>query len=495
MENVILYSNQVFLSEETNPDSYIAKFIICDFGRNKNGIALDRKTIDTWLATLKNKPLVGKIKMKYDGTYDFTGHNMKKIEKVDSNGNKYCEVEFDTEAFGTFFDVSVETINETEYIVASCEIWKRFSQACDIIISRIQEGSLSTSWEISVEKFTQGIMDGLMTKIVQIGRFIGHCLLGKNVSPAYDSSGLLEIASTDYDVEFAEALSQDIISQGLDKDNEAKEENNLQNKNATQVTEENVEGTGTPVADTTATSTENPEATNTNETEISQLTEYNLRKKISEACRAKLNKWCWISWHFPVEKEVWLEIDDRESELDFVKMTYSVENDVITVSEPENVKLTVSIAEVNTKIAELELEVSTKDEAIIKSGEEITRLKTEVSKLSPYKEKFEQDEQEKIAAELQEKKDTIVSSITKSGLITKDEIKTSEELKGYVENLDEKSLKAILADRYIASLNKTTTEVSETKEKESTETASTNLDGLEDEQVDVKSIMKNYFGK
>ena len=497
MDNIVFYSDQVYLSENSNPDSYIAKFIICDFGRNKNGVALDRNTIENWMSTLKNKPLVGKIKMRYDGEYDFTGHNVREVEKVDENGNKYREVEFDTEAFGTFFDVAIETINDKEYIVASCEIWKRFTQACEIIVNRIQEGSLSTSWEISVEKSTQGIIDGLMTKIIQAGRFIGHCLLGKNVSPAYDSSGLLEIASTNYDMEFAEALSQDILSQGLDKENEAKEENNLQSNIETQVAEENVEETvvETPVADTTESSTETEVIENKDETEVSQLTEYDLRKKICEACRAKLDKWCWISFHFPVEKEVWLEVDGRESELDFVRMTYTVENDTITVSDPEEVKLTVSIADVNTKIAELEAEVSTKDEAIIKSGEEIARLKTEISELSPFKEKFEKAEQERIENELKEKKDNLVSSITKSGLITKDEIEASEELKGYVDNLDEKSLKAILADRYIASLSENNTEVSETKTEVETETASTNLDGLEDEQLDVKSIMKNYFGK
>ena len=497
MDNIVFYSDQVYLSENSNPDSYIAKFIICDFGRNKNGVALDRNTIENWMSTLKNKPLVGKIKMRYDGEYDFTGHNVREVEKVDENGNKYREVEFDTEAFGTFFDVAIETINDKEYIVASCEIWKRFTKACEIIVNRIQEGSLSTSWEISVEKSTQGIIDGLMTKIIQAGRFIGHCLLGKNVSPAYDSSGLLEIASTNYDMEFAEALSQDILSQGLDKENEAKEENNLQSNIETQVAEENVEETvvETPVADTTESSTETEVTENKDETEISQLTEYDLRKKICEACRAKLDKWCWISFHFPVEKEVWLEVDGRESELDFVRMTYTVENDTITVSDPEEVKLTVSIADVNTKIAELEAEVSTKDDAIIKSGEEIARLKTEISELSPFKEKFEQAEQERIENELKEKKDNLVSSITKSGLITKDEIEASEELKGYVDNLDEKSLKAILADRYIASLNDNTTEISETQNEVETETASTNLDGLEDEQLDVKSIMKNYFGK
>ena len=497
MDNIVFYSDQVYLSENSNPDSYIAKFIICDFGRNKNGVALDRNTIENWMSTLKNKPLVGKIKMRYDGEYDFTGHNVREVEKVDENGNKYREVEFDTEAFGTFFDVAIETINDKEYIVASCEIWKRFTKACEIIVNRIQEGSLSTSWEISVEKSTQGIIDGLMTKIIQAGRFIGHCLLGKNVSPAYDSSGLLEIASTNYDMEFAEALSQDILSQGLDKENEAKEENNLQSNIETQVAEENVEETvvETPVADTTESSTETEVTENKDETEVSQLTEYDLRKKICEACRAKLDKWCWISFHFPVEKEVWLEVDGRESELDFVRMTYTVENDTITVSDPEEVKLTVNIADVNTKIAELEAEVSTKDEAIIKSGEEIARLKTEISELSPFKEKFEKAEQERIENELKEKKDNLVSSITKSGLITKDEIEASEELKGYVDNLDEKSLKAILADRYIASLNDNTTEISETQNEVETETASTNLDGLEDEQLDVKSIMKNYFGK
>ena len=495
MDNIVFYSDQVYLSENSNPDSYIAKFIICDFGRNKNGVALDRNTIENWMSTLKNKPLVGKIKMRYDGEYDFTGHNVREVEKVDENGNKYREVEFDTEAFGTFFDVAIETINDKEYIVASCEIWKRFTKACEIIVNRIQEGSLSTSWEISVEKSTQGIIDGLMTKIIQAGRFIGHCLLGKNVSPAYDSSGLLEIASTNYDMEFAEALSQDILSQGLDIKNEAKEENNLQSNIETQVAEENVEETvvETPVADTTESSTKTKVTKNKDETEVSQLTEYDLRKKICEACRAKLDKWCWISFHFPVEKEVWLEVDGRESELDFVRMTYTVENDTITVSDPEDVKLTVSIAEVNTKIAELEAEVSTKDEAIIKSGEEIARLKTEISELSPFKEKFEKAEQERIENELKEKKETIISSITKSGLITREEIEASEELKGYVENLDEKSLKAVLADRYIASLSENNTEVSETKTEVETETASTNLDGLEDEQLDVKSIMKSYF--
>ena len=51
MDNIVFYSDQVYLSENSNPDSYIAKFIICDFGRNKNGVSLNRDGIEDWLAT------------------------------------------------------------------------------------------------------------------------------------------------------------------------------------------------------------------------------------------------------------------------------------------------------------------------------------------------------------------------------------------------------------------------------------------------------------
>lgn len=511
MDNITLYSSQVYLSEDnSNPDSYIAKFIICDFGRNKNGVAIDRNGIESWLSTLKNKPLVGKIKMRFDGTYDFTSHNMKVVEKVDEDGNKYKDVEFDTNAFGSFFDIAIETINDKEYIVASCEIWKRFTKACEIIIKRIQEGTLHTSWEIAVEKSHQGIVDGLMTKIIDVGRFIGHCLLAKDVSPAYDSSGLLEIASANYDVEFAEALSQDIISQGLDIENKAKEENNLQSNIETNVAEEETV-VETPVANTAEQTTENEtsEATQTNETvessednteqtketEISALTEYDLRKKIREACRAKLDKWCWISFHFPVEKEVWLEVEDRESELDFVRMTYTVENDVITVSEPENVKLTVSVKDINITVSEYEKTIAEKDDLIVKASSEITSLKSENTELSQYKEKFTQMEQEKMAAELAQKKEDLIASVCKSGQITRDEIEASEEFSGYVDNLDKKSLMAIVGERLSASVGDKAKNDVETSETKSDVHVASNLNNEDDEVVDKASIMRNFLRK
>ena len=536
MDHITLYSSQVYLAEDnSNPDSYIAKFIICDFGRNKNGVSLNRDGIEDWLATLKNKPLVGKIKMKYDGTYDFTGHNMKLVNKIDEDGNKYQEVEFDTDAFGTFFDVSIETINDQEVIVASCEIWKRFTKACEIIVSRIKDGNLHTSWEIAIEKSHQGIVDGLMTKIIDVGRFIGHCLLGKQVSPAYDSSGLLEIASTNYDVEFAEALSQDIISQGLDKNNQEKEENILnKDENITLSADENVEevtveeSTDTETSENT-TETENSEDTSeekdkddddnddkdddnevednedgeckkkkvsasTESTETSALTSYDLRRKLSEECRKKVDDWCWVTYLFPEEKEVWCEYDG-DSELDYLKFTYTVENDEVSVSDPEKVTLTISVKDINSTVSEYEKTIAEKDDLIVKASSEITSLKSENTELSQYKEKFTQMEQEKVAAELAQKKEDLIASVIKSGQITREEIETSEEFSGYVDNLDKKSLMAIVGERLSASVDNKTDENIETSESKSDVHIASNLNNEDDEVVDKASIMRNFLKK
>lgn len=528
MEHITLYSSQVYLAEDnSNPDSYIAKFIICDFGRNKNGVSLNRDGIEDWLATLKNKPLVGKIKMKYDGTYDFTGHNVKLVNKVDEYGNEYQEVEFDTDAFGTFFDVSIETIDAQEVIVASCEIWKRFTKACEIIVSRIKDGTLHTSWEIAIEKSHQGIVDGLMTKIIDVGRFIGHCLLGKQVSPAYDSSGLLEIASTNYDVEFAEALSQDIISQGLDIKNQEKEDDTLEiNKDIEKSNEEieaSVEDTETSnktdisndITEDTSTKTDesskdidDDKETDDDDkiedeedgeckkkkasasTETSALTSYDLHRKLSEECRKKLGDWCWVAYLFPEEKEVWCEYDGN-SELDYLKFTYSVQNDEVTVSEPEKVTLTISVKDINTTISEYEKTISEKDDLIVKASAEITSLKSENAELSQYKQKFTEMEQAKMAAELAQKKEELISSVIKSGQITREEIEASEEMQNYVNELDKKSLMAIVGERLSASVsNETNSDVETSTVKDAH--VSTNLNN---EDTDAVSIMRRFLNK
>lgn len=514
MENITLYSSDVILCEkEDHPDSYFAKFIICDFSRNGNGISLDRDTAENWISTLKNKPLVGKIQMKYDGSYDFTGHNMKKVIKQDEEGNKYETVELDTSAFGSFTDVYIEEIDDTEYIVAECEIWKRFTKACEIILSRIEDSTLHTSWEITVEKSKKKLVNGLMTKVIEAGRFIGHCLLGDSVAPAYDCSGMVEIASTNYeDVELSTALSQDLIGSGLDIP-EAKEENMAKTQEIaeenvietpTETSEEKVEKT-TPVAEVsedenseckdkkekseeeTDDDKEKDEKETSENVESSALTVRDLRSKINEECR-KVHRWFWITFMFPTESYVLGKTDEGdENELDYVKFTYSVgEDDTVTVGEPEKVTLTVSVAEINTKITE-------KDDAIVKANEEIQTLKAENETLISFKERCEKEDAEKADNEIAEKQNNLKQYALDSKQITKAELET-EDFKTIISELNETKLKSIIADRYIASLTKKSSKV-ETSEVEVSETPKANLETSEDNDIDAISIMKTFLRK
>lgn len=513
MENITLYSSDVILCEkEDHPDSYFAKFIICDFSRNGNGISLDRESAENWISTLKNKPLVGKIQMKYDGTYDFTGHNMKKVTKKDKNGNKYETVEFDTSAFGSFTDVYIEEIDDTEYIVAECEIWKRFTKACEIILSRIEDSTLHTSWEISVEKSKKKLVNGLMTKVIEAGRFIGHCLLGDSVAPAYDCSGMVEIASTNYeDVELSTALSQDLIGSGLDIP-EAKEENMAKTQEVaeekvidapTETSEEKVEET-TPVAEVdenenseckdkkekseeeTDGDKEKDEKETSENVESSALTVRDLRNRINEECR-KVHRWFWITFMFPTESYVLGKTDEGdENELDYVKFTYSVgEDGTVTVGEPEKVTLTVSVAEINTKIAE-------KDDAIVKANEEIQTLKAENETLISFKERCEKEDAEKADNEIAEKQNHLKQYALDSKQITKAELET-DEFKTIISELDEAKLKSIVADRVVASLTKKETKIETSEVKE--EMPKANLSTSEDNNVDAISIMKSFLNK
>ena len=117
---------------------------------------------------------------------------------------------------------------------------------------------------------------------------------------------------------------------------------------------------------------------------------------------------------------MWFKACNAPTTLDFKLFTYQVENDEVTVSEPQDVKLTVSITDVNDVVAEkdekigtLTAELELKDEAVIKAGEKINKLNVEVSELKPYKEQVETAERERIEAEIAEEKETLKANLLK----------------------------------------------------------------------------------
>ena len=147
-------------------------------------------------------------------------------------------------------------------------------------------------------------------------------------------------------------------------------------------------------------------------------------------------------------------------------------------------------SQINSTVSELNKQIGSKDEIILKSSQTIAELNTKISELSVFKTKFEEAEQKRIETELSTKKEELISDITKTGLISKEEIETSEELKGLVNNLDKRGLMSIIGERLLEQSSKTEDNVETSTVKDAH--VSTNLNN---EDTDAVSIMRRFLNK
>ena len=525
MENVILESSIIEISELTShPDYLNAKFVICDFDRNKNGVKLNRDTIKNWMDTLIGSPLVGKIAKNLKGNEDFTSHNLKIVSTKDKNGKTQKKAVFDTSAFGVFTSVDIEDIEGKEYITASAKVWKRFENACKIIKERAN--NLKTSWEISVTDSTPVVEDSVITKVINDGRFIGLALLSANTPPAYDSSGLLECASEEED-EFNTALMQDIQSFDISSDikNSTEKEEITMEVNEQVVVESteqvdetvntevsnSVEETQNVNAETQTEETNVSETTQTEQskdgqaevsteenTEVSALTERDLRRQLTKAfeqCDSNGNcTYGWIFMMFPADNMAWFEECGRKSETELVEVKYTVENDKVTITERNPVVLTVSPREINQVVAQ-------KDNAIIEMSAQIQTLNDTVAALKPYKTKVEEIEKAEKEAQIEKDKKELSEYALSSGYITQEELETSEEIKSYIEKLDKTSIKSLIADRIVsAALAKNIQEVeTSASNSDASPNIQINLNIEETKEkksdIDAFAVIKHYIGR
>lgn len=443
--------------------------------------------------TLVNMPVQAKYRLSPSGEPTFSGHEMKKSKATG-------EITFGTSSVGTHTEVYIEndnvdvngTIKNLPCLFAKYRIWKRYKNVVAAAQRLFDLGKLYSSWEIATYQY---IFDRGIRKITDY-EFLANCLLGYEYAyPSYGTSAnAVSMAQLkENQLMIAEALSQDLLDEN-NKNNNQKEETLLAKKNETSMAEQEISVNMSE--NTTASTAENNKEKNPS-MDSAQLTEWDLRDKIREACRAKLGKWCYISYHFPVEKEVWCEYDGAESELDYVRFIYEVgEDDVITVSEPEYVKLTVSIAEVNTKISELEKEIQTvkaeldiKNTAITKASETIQTLNTQIAGLTPYKEQAEAAERKKIEEQIAAEKEALKAKLLKGNLFTEAEI-AEQNIQDIIEARDVSAVNSLIADKFIASFDadhkNDNAETASTAETVVTATA--NLES-EDTELDVRSFM------
>lgn len=521
MSKEYFYSRNICCSEITeHPDHYLAKFVICDFSVNGNQVALNRDTIESWMSTLVGNPLVGKLVVAPKGELDFSGHNMKVVTRKDDDGNEYKTAEFDTDAFGSFQSVGIEKIDDTDFIVASCKIWKRYPKACATILRRIESGTLNTSWEIDVLKAHKGIVGGRIAKIIDDGVFTAHCLLGANVEPAYKCSKLLEVAETDFGLELANAYIEDTkeISNiesnekeaknlELNKDKEtqtAQVENPTKTEQAEKTATESTTEPTTPAEPDVQTSEEGGEPTPPTEPETgtepagesdptpetSSLTGRDLYMKLEDAV-SKISSDYYMTDMFPEDHTIWCKKWGYMNELDYIMFPYTVEDDEVSLGEPQNITLTVSISDVNTKIAEL-------NNTIASLNTELQSAKEEVASLAPYKDQAEKAEAEKAAAELAQKKENLRQYALSSKMITEAEVSEGGNYASLIENLDETSIKSVIAERCVEAAKKAPAEKKiETSEVHKPESIKLNLNETKYNTTNAnkRDAWREYLGK
>ena len=535
--NILIQGLGVEISEDkSDPDVLNAKFCICDFDVNKNNVSLNRDTIEEWVSTLVGTPLVAKIVKNFKGTNDFGSHEMKVISTKGADGKVHKKAVFDTSAFGVCTDVSIDTAEDgNDYIYANYKIWKRFENACKIVQERAD--NLKTSWEVCTEEYTQKVKNGKIIKQIDKGRFIGLAMLGNAIPPAYDSSGLLEVAS-DQEDELNIALIEDLENLNISSNinTEDKEVVDMEIDNTINTSEQIEEQVGASVAengeqvenaneennidtieqsnegsDNATENVENVEGASEGETETSEnnetnvetsaLTERDLHHKLNKAFEAPDANgnvtYGYMIMLFPADNIAWFKdySSKAKSELDIVEVKYSVENDNVTIVEKNLVTLTVSPREINQVVAQ-------KDNAIIEMSNQIKTLNDTVAQLQPYKDKVDEIEKAEKEAQFEKDKKELSDYALSSGHITSEELETSEEIKGYIESLDKNAIKSLIADRVVASLANTNEEV-DTSESHNTVEPNVQIN-LSAEHIETKKskdldfaleTIKSYIGR
>lgn len=403
-ENYILLSNRVCYLDEPNG----------------NGVCMpydDPEAVAEMTKTLIDMPVVAKYVCDENGEPNLGGHEAY----IDEESG---EIAFDTVPIGVHTDAYIKEDTVTTFagesktlpcVFATQKIWKRNKNMVAAVMRLFSEGRLHNSWEVASTEYS--FKEGI--KYLNKYHYLGNCFLGDNVAPAFgESAKILSLSQNDNNAMLmvAEALAQDIAAGGKEKE----EDMNIESAASEQ-----------KVFETTITAEE-----------IAELTVDDIFKRLYAKLH-EMHSGGWIAYIYP-EEHYLLWHSHSADELTFVKHTYAVNGDEVEVGEGEEVKLVVSIAQINAEIAEL-------NEALAVANASIGSMREEISALTPYREAYEKAEAERAE---QERKNAVAEMrqyCIDSGRFSEAEL-DGEDMSALIENLDRDAINRIIAERLIAEM-------------------------------------------
>lgn len=456
-EKTFLTSSTIELSEDEENSQFLTLVNrICYYDEpNLNSVLLPSDTAEECAQSLIDMPVYAKCRTNADGEPTFGSHEVA----LDADG----ELFFDTTPIGvhTAVEIKDDTVDvngklETlPCLFATQKIWKRNKNAVAAIKRLFAEGKLHNSWEIASYEYS--FADGVKT--ITGYEFEGNTFLGYEFAdPAYGKDAKVVSLSQTDELMVAEALSRDLIDQKSSKEDETLKKNKTSAQVEPQVdpqvdpqaTEPTVEPAQVaPVEPTVEPAQAEPQNIEPAQAEpaepqpeepqgepvVASLTDWDIQRKIDEGARDLIDGWYWVAYLFPEEHKALLRVEGGD-ELSYVQVSYVVnDDDTVTVSDPVDVKLSISVSEINSKVAEL-------TDTIASLNQKVNDLTAEVETLTPYREAAQKAEHDAAEAKLR-------AYAENSKQFTEEELQSEEMMKIFSE-LDESALKMMIADRVVS---------------------------------------------
>lgn len=211
---------------DTDPTLLECKFIILDFEKSRNNVIVSKETaLDTLASSIINKPIRGYF-IENENEDNFGGHEAY----IKENKNGEQTFERNTIPMGVFTSEGyVETIEingeSKEVLVADAVLWySQFKAPIDLLVQWFNEGlTISMSCEYLYYNFE--IKDGIEYHYSPM-YLESHCILGKDITPAYDSAKLIDYSQLNQFKQLvAQAMNQEKGKEDVTLDENVKDEN------------------------------------------------------------------------------------------------------------------------------------------------------------------------------------------------------------------------------------------------------------------------------
>lgn len=432
-KTILLSSKPVEISEYK--DYKLATFLISVLDEyDLNGRMIPRSVAEKCGETIIGAPILAKL--IYDPftgkPCDFGGHET--YWTVDDDGRDV--IKFGTEPIGGVTKQWIESRKiegfdtPKECLMIQAKIWvSRFPEYAKVLDKLLEEGKVSSSWELTVhdEEWTSA------GRILRDITFIGNCIIG--VYPAVPQAGITEYASVkdNHDeLSLAVALSKDMAAIARDEnDQKGKEPMDNQMTPETNTAESTAPVENPSTAESTTT-VENP----------------------------------------PVAQDP------------VPTLSYEIKDNQISVSGCEDEHVIAMIGDVNNAFSSLADQLAKANDALEKANSLVNDLNAEIASLKPFKEEHDRAEAEKAAAELQAKRDAVRDMFIRSERVSEEELAT-ESFRKIIEDADMAAAKSIVADRFMASMPERGVETA------SADKASPRID-LDEDRTDISKILRTY---